>query len=185
MNRRIAAGTIGVALGGALVLGAAPAGAATVGSAAPAPSAKAAACDKAAWQGVVQGRPTQFKAGARGGDYIWHDSSGFHLRVTHAGDRKAVYSGAITANAPMRLERIKLEGKDSVALSADHKLIRFSFADYGHIDGINFHTDCASAVTFSKLAVGKSKLPASRVYLGAKRVHPHATPFTVHRRTAS
>ena len=55
------------------------------------------------------------------------------------------------------------------------------FADYGHIDGVNFHTDCAPYITVANLNLGSQHLPTDRVYLGASKAHPTRIPFTVHR----
>ena len=120
---------------------AAPAGAATA-----TPSAAAAACDRAPWEAKVQGAPKGFGAGSAGGDYLWHDTHGFHLRVTHGRNHdQRVYSGTINSSAPMRVERVKLEKGDSVKLAANRRSLVFVFANHGYIDGINFHTDCAKA----------------------------------------
>jgi hypothetical protein len=162
---------------------AAPAGAATSASAsASAPSAAAAACDRAPWEAKVQGAPKGFGAGSASGDYLWHDTHGFHLRVTHGKNHdQRVYSGQINSSAPMRVERVKLEKGDSVKLAANRKSLVFVFANHGYIDGINFHTDCARALTVSKLHIGSSNLTRSRVYLGHAKAHPAKVPFTVHR----
>lgn len=159
---------------------AAPAGAAPV-IASTNPSSTAAACDRAPWQPVVQGAPAGFSAGDRGGDYLWHDLTGFHLRVTHRNDGRQVYSGLITSSAPMRIDPVRLESGDVLRLSPDHRSFVFAFADYGRVDGVNFHTDCAATLTVSRLHVGSAALPASRVYLGHREAHPAAVPFTLHR----
>ena len=43
------------------------------------------ACGDTHWPASVQGVPTNLKSGGRAGDYIWHSSTGWHLRATHAG----------------------------------------------------------------------------------------------------
>jgi len=144
-------------------------------------SPSAAACDRAPWADRVQGTPTNFTAGSRGGDYLWHNATGFHLRVTHKNDNRVVYTGEITSPTPLRIDPVKLEKGDYVHLSATHKTITFAFVDYGHIDGVNFHTDCAAYLTVSHLNAGNLRLPADRVYLGAHEVHPAKVPFTLHR----
>lgn len=116
-----------------------------------------------------------------GGDYLRHTTQGFRLRVTHGGDHRGVYTGEITANAPMALSRVHLEHGDVVRLSVDHKAIVFAFADQGHVDGIDFTTNCATAVRVSHLDVGDTVLPAARVYLGTHRTHPTRVPFTLTR----
>ncbi|WP_375483841.1 hypothetical protein [uncultured Jatrophihabitans sp.] len=152
-------------------------------AATPAPSAKAAACDRAPWEGAVQGTPKSFSAGDRGGDYLWHDTHGFRLRVTHGKNHdQRTYSGVITASSAMRLDPVKLERGDVVKLSANRRSLVFVFANHGYVDGVNFHTDCATRLEVSRLHVGNSNLSASQVYLGAKRAHPKAVPFAVHRK---
>ena len=157
---------------------AAPAGAATA-----TPSAAAAACDRAPWEAKVQGAPKGFGAGSASGDYLWHDTHGFHLRVTHGRNHdQRVYSGTINSSAPMRVERVKLEKGDSVKVAANRRSLVFVFANHGYIDGINFHTDCAKALTVSRLHVGNRNLTRTQVYLGQAKAHPAKVPFTVHRR---
>ena len=173
-TRRIAllaaATTAGLAAG--LTGLAAPADAST-----PTPST----CDKAPWEAAVQGRPAGFGAGSPTGDYLWHNKTGFHLRVTHAKKDRRVYTGEIRASAPMRLERVRLEKGDQVILSHSRRIILFRFSNHGFIDGINFHTDCATSLTVRHLRVAGHPLATNHVYLGATKAHPAAIPFTVHR----
>src|SRR5439155_12601358 len=82
---------------------------------------------------ACRGRPAGFSGGDRTGDYLWHDATGFHLRVTHRGDRRDVLTGAMHADAAMRLRPVRLEGRDAVTLSADRRTLYFRFYDYGHI----------------------------------------------------
>jgi hypothetical protein len=140
-----------------------------------------AVCDRGPWGARVQGRPVAFDGGDRGGDYLWHDSTGFHLRVTHKGDDRAVYTGTLHSQDPMWIDPFHLEGADYVALSADRRTLTFRFADYGHIDGVDFHAGCSPTLTATELRVGGDLLPAGRVNLGATMRHPEQVPFTVHR----
>jgi hypothetical protein len=168
-----------------LALGALGFAAPATAAASTTPSPAAAACDKTAWEAKVQGAPHGFGAGSPSGDYLWHSSTGFHLRVTHAHHDTRVYSGVITSSAPLRMERVKLEKGDVAKLSANHRTITFVFANHGYIDGVNFHTDCASALTVSRLHVGNRNLSRGQVYLGATKAHPAHVPFTVHRRPSA
>jgi len=148
------------------------------------PSAAAKACDKTPWQAKVQGRPA-FHPGAKSGDYLWHDNTGFHLRVTHHTNDKIVFSGQILASAAMRLDPVHLEGRDTVALSADHRYLTFRFDNYGHTDGVDFHTDCAKALQVRYLHANGHAIWHDRINLGVKSAHPAKVPFLVHRvRTA-
>ena len=170
------AGTIGAA--GLLAL-AAPGGIAS--AATPGPSAAAAKCDAGAWASRIQGDPKNLKAGSHSGDYLYHDTHGMHLRVTQGSHSRTVYTGVVSSSAAMRIDPVKLEKGDSLKLSADHESFTFVFSNYGHLDGVNFHTDCASSITVSHLNKGSKTLPKDEVYLGAKKAHPSNIPFTVHR----
>ena len=148
MNVRLwfASAALGLATAGAaLVLPVSAAAASTTTSAATAPSvattaaaaSTAVACTDGHWPSSVQGVPTLFHAGARAGDYIWHDSRGWHLRVTHSGTARVVFSGRIVSSAPLDAAPVKLEGRDYVAVSADRKVITYRMVNYGRIDGFN------------------------------------------------
>ena len=178
-HRRLLVAAAGTAVFGAAAL--ALAGPATAATASPAPSAKAATCDAGPWAGRIQGEAPGFSAGARGGDYLWHDSHGMHLRVTHRTDSRDVYTGTITSSTAMRIDPVKLEKGDVARLTADHRTLVFAFSNYGHIDGVDFHADCATSITVAHLNEGNDRLPTSRVYLGATKAHPARIPFTVHR----
>ena len=182
-TRTLIAGGIcaAAATGIILIPGAANADTPTPSTTSAAPSAAAAACDRSPWGLRVEGAPADFSGGDRGGDYLWHDASGFHLRVTHKNDNRVVYTGDITSPTPMRIDPVKLEKGDVAQLSADHRTLSFAFADYGHIDGVDFHTDCAPHITATDLNAGDSRLTPDRVYLGRYELHPAQIPFTVHR----
>jgi hypothetical protein len=143
------------------------------------PTSDTAACT-GHWPASVQGVPVQWRAGARAGDYIWHDANGWHLRVTHVGSRLAVFSGRIVSEAPMSVSGAFLEGRDSFALSADKKVLTYRFANYGHIDGLNIRTECAAWIKFGG-ALSGTKLPVGRIWIGRAGVHPLQNPFVVRR----
>jgi hypothetical protein len=139
-------------------------------------------CDENGWELRVQGAPIGFDGGDRAGDYLWHGRDGFHLRVTHRGERRDVFAGYLHSDAPLALRPVRLEGRDAAWLSADRRTLGFRFYDYGHIDGVDFVTRCASRLTVAGLTVDGSPLPAGRVYLGHFRLHPAQVPFTIDRR---
>jgi len=132
------------------------------------------------WPRSVQGVPTLWHSGARGGDYIWHDLNGWHFRVTHATTSRRVFSGTIVSSEPLAEAPVKLEGRDFVALSADRKTITYRLYNYGRVDGFNFKTACAPSLTFTSFMSG-SKLPVNRIWLGHYNVHPLQNPFVVTR----
>ena len=72
------------------------------------------ACSETHWPRSVQGMPTTLKAGARAGDYIWHNSTGWHLRVTHPGTTKVIFSGRIVSTKPITFTPYRLEPGDTL-----------------------------------------------------------------------
>jgi hypothetical protein len=136
------------------------------------------ACDEGRWPASVQGQPASFVAGARAGDYIWHNATGWHLRFTHPGSARVIFSGTIVANAPLTVVPYRLEGSDTFALSADHKTLTYRFTNYGRIDGLDFRTACASRL-WIKGSMAGVKLPTGRIWIGRAGRHPLQNPFVI------
>ena len=180
-RRPLLGGLLGLLTLSALLVAPASALAADPTTAATAPTATAAAvCQDGRWPASVQGVPTLFHAGAAAGDYIWHDATGWHLRVTHRGTGRVVFSGRIVSSAPMRAAPVRLEGGDLFALSADRLTLTYRFINHGAVDGVNFQTACARRLTFSGSMAGV-KLPISRIWIGRANHHPLQNPFSVTR----
>ena len=135
-------------------------------------------CSETHWPASVQGVPSTLKAGARAGDYLWHSSTGWHLRVTHPGTAKVVFTGRIVSSAPMTFTPWRLEKGDTITLSADKKTLTYKFNNYGRIDGIDFKTACAQRLTISA-AINGRKLSPSRIWLGHYGRHPLENRFVV------
>ena len=135
-------------------------------------------CDEGRWPARVQGQPATFKAGARAGDYLWHDANGWHLRFTHPGKAKVTFSGTIVSNAALSVKGYKLEKGDSFHLSADHKTLTYRFSNYGKIDGLDFRTACASRLWFKGSMAGAT-LPVGRIWIGRGGNHPLQNPFVI------
>ena len=142
------------------------------------PAATFAACDEGRWPASVQGQPVVLTAGARAGDYLWHDANGWHLRVTHPGTTSRVFSGRIVANAALSVAPFRLESGDHFALSADHKTLTYRFVNHGRIDGLDFRTACASRLRIAGNAAG-TPLPTGRIWLGRAGHHPLQNPFVI------
>jgi hypothetical protein len=179
MQVRSAAMFRGLAIASVIAL-LAPAVIAPAGAAAATPTLESTTCTAGHWPAGVQGVPTLWHAGAQAGDYIWHDSTGWHFRVTHATSSRLVFTGRIVSSAPLDAVPVKLEGRDTVALSADRRVITYRLINYGHVDGFNFRTACATSLTFYGAAAG-TKLPITRIWIGLYNRHPLQNPFTVHR----
>jgi hypothetical protein len=139
----------------------------------------AATCDAGHWPASVQGRPT-FHAGSRAGDRIWHDSTGWHLRVTHPGTKAVVFSGTIRSDAALTVKGARLESQDSFTLSADQKSVTYRFVNHGQIDGLDFTTDCAKHLSFAGRMNGH-RLVIGRIWIGHRGHHPLQNPFAVRR----
>jgi hypothetical protein len=138
------------------------------------------ACTGGAWPLSVQGMPA-LHAGSAAGDYLWHDTTGWHLRVTHASTVGFGFSGTIRANRPLHVTGYRLESGDHFTVSADHLSVTYRFVNHGRLDGLNFTTACAT-----RLAVGGrmngSLLPVRRIWIGHAGRHPLQNPFVILRR---
>jgi hypothetical protein len=135
-------------------------------------------CSETHWPVSVQGVPTTLKAGGATGDYLWHDSNGWHLRVTHPGSAKVTFTGRIVSGTPISFKAVRLEKGDTITLSADKKTLTYKFYNYGHIDGIDFKTACAQRLGISA-SVNGHKLSTSRIWLGRHGRHPLENRFVV------
>jgi hypothetical protein len=132
-----------------------------------------------AWPADVQGRPSTFTAHAPAGAWMWHDAKGWHLRVTHATKVKRIFSGSMHASTAIRGVGYRLEGRDVVATSADHKTLVFRFTNYGWVDGVDFTVaGCAPKLTIALAMSGKA-LPASQIHLGGDASAATTSRFTV------
>lgn len=130
------------------------------------------------WPAAVKGVPATYHAGAKAGDYLWHDSRGWHLRVTKKTSERAVFTGRITADAPMTVRGAFLEREDSITLSNGGRTLTYRFVNHGHLDGIDIRTACASRLTVTG-SMDYVRLPASRVWIGAGGAHPLGVPFAI------
>lgn len=129
---------------------------------------------------AVNGAPANFHAGELGGAYLWHTTKGWRLRVTHRGHGKVVFTGTIHSQQPISYQGYRLERSDSVTLSGNRRTLSFRFVDYGGVDGIDFVDNC-SRNTVAGFARDGHRLPATRVFLGARGAHPTSDPFDLQR----
>jgi hypothetical protein len=169
---------LGLAFGAtvALLLTPATAAAATTGATA-SDGASTTACTGGSWPWSVQGAPA-FHAGSPAGDYLWHSSTGWHLRVTHVGTSPVVFSGTIRANRPLHVTGYRLEAEDSFTVSADGLSLTYRFRNHGGLDGLDFTTACATRLGVSGRLNG-TLLPVRRIWLGHAGRHPLQNPFVI------
>jgi hypothetical protein len=135
-------------------------------------------CDEGRWPTRVQGQPATFAAGARAGDYIWHDANGWHVHVTHPGSTRVGFSGTIVSNAALSVNGYRLESGDGFTLSADRKTLTYRFVNHGRIDGLDFRSACATRLSFRGSMAG-AKLPVGRIWIGRAGHHPPQNPFVI------
>ena len=176
MGRRPAALLALAVLSGAFLLPA-TASAATTTAAATDGATATAACTGGAWPAAAQGAPI-VHAGSAAGDYLWHDATGWHLRVTHVGTAAVVFSGTIHANRPLHVVGYRLESGDHFTVSADHLTVTYRFVNHGRLDGLNFTTECATRLTVGGRMNG-SLLPVRRIWIGHGGRHPLQDPFVI------
>ncbi len=143
----------------------------------------ASSADDGNWPLFADGRPTGLDAGGPAADYVWHDVTGWHLRVTHQNDHHQVWAGALTTTGTFSgADIVKLEKNDYVAVSADRHAIYFRFNNYGGIDGFDFRTHCAPSIRFDLRADGAQVNP-TEVIIGHSQRNPANVPFAVRRQS--
>lgn len=130
------------------------------------------------WPAAVAGVPATYHAGAKAGDYLWHDARGWHLRVTKITDSRAVFTGRITSDRPMVVRGVFLDSQDAFTVSDGGRTITYRFVNHGHLDGLDIRTACASRLTVTGSMDG-TRLPASRIWIGAGGAHPLGVPFAI------
>ena len=138
------------------------------------------ACTGGAWPYAVQGMPA-VHAGSAAGDYLWHDTTGWHLRVTHVGTAAVGFSGTIHANRPLHVHGFRLESGDRFTVSADGLSVSYRFVNHGALDGLDFTTDCATRLGVGARMNG-ALLPVRRIWIGHAGRHPLQNPFVILRR---
>jgi hypothetical protein len=137
--------------------------------------------DDGHWPGFVQGRPAGIDPKTTNATYMWHDGSGWHIRVTHRHTNLRTFSGQITTGGIFTgAKPVHLEKNDSFSVSSDKHVISFAFKNYGFIDGLNFYTRCAPSITFSFQSDGKPS-PPHNVVIGRKSTRPQMNPFIISR----
>ena len=152
--------------------------ASTVAAAAP---PDAAACPTTAWPANTLGRPIALRKSRAGGFHIWNEkaSGGWQAVAIADPGRPQLFEGRITANAPIVVQPIGLEGVDAVRVDGGNTVV-FSFRTARGGDGFLFFAPCASqlvvdvsvdgvALTGSDVLVGSAALPAPSVPLTITR----------------
>jgi hypothetical protein len=128
------------------------------------------------WPGAAAGRPAR-DPGVR----VWHDATGWHVRVTHNTLHDRVFEGVIrTTGEFVGVRPVRLEKNDYVVVGADHHSLAFRFNNYGGTDGFDFFTNCAPYLGFAFASDGHV-VPTVRISIGADSHHPFTDPFRIAR----
>ncbi len=168
----------GLVLGAATLAAlAAPAGALAAATTATTDGATTTTCAGDAWPAAVQGMPA-VHAGSAAGNYLWHDGTGWHLRVTHVGTGAVAFSGTIRADRPLAVHGYRLERGDTFTVSADRLSVTYRFVNHGGLDGLNFTSACATRLGISAKMSG-ALLPVRRIWIGRAGRHPLQNPFVI------
>ncbi|MDQ1462360.1 MAG: hypothetical protein QOI08_3844 [Actinomycetota bacterium] len=167
-------GALSAALVASSGVGAVVAGAATNPGAAPATCLPA--DHDGSWPGAAAGRPAR-DPGVR----VWHDATGWHVRVTHNTLHDRVFSGVIrTTGEFIDVHAVRLEKNDYLVVGADHHSLAFRFNNYGGTDGFDFYTKCAPYLGFLFASDGHV-MPTARISIGEDAHHPLTDPFRITR----
>lgn len=133
------------------------------------------------WPLWIQGRPLSLEAGAPNGYYFWHDADGLHIRTTTPADRLHPFQAVLTTDGAFRdVQKIRLEGADDIALSADRTRLVIKFHTWNGMDGVDFKIDGGHRLTLRLEEFGL-RVPTAKIYAGRYSVHPSSNPFTVYR----
>ncbi len=114
------------------------------------------------------------------GYWIWHDSAGWHLRVTHTGKTRLDFTGVVRTTNPATSHRVLAESRDRLVRSADRRTTSFRLTNYGGVDGFDLKAGCSATVSFALFAGGRPVAPAA-IHLGDDDAHPASSRFSVTR----
>ncbi|HLH27206.1 MAG TPA: hypothetical protein VK066_32200 [Chloroflexota bacterium] len=136
-----------------------------------------------AWPGVVEGRPTMFQPGARGGYYIWHnedEDTHWHIETTDRPGFNHLYTGAIRTDGTfVNVSGVQSEGDDWVRQEGNG-VLRFHFHTFSGIDGVRFSIDGGSTLAMN-LFRDDAPVALDRIYLGRDGSHPRSNPVRFNR----
>ena len=150
----------------------------TLGIAMPAASADTAPCVTERWSAAVQGRPAAHPD--QTGVYLWHSSTGWHLRVNEPGADRAVFTGTVRVDGRIDSIGRHLENRGEGTINLSPNAVAFRFVNYGGMDGLEFVTHCSNTITVN-VKINGATVPAEDVFIGHDGYHPASVPFTIGR----
>ena len=124
---------------------------------------------------------TDGNPGRNPGVTVYHDTHGWHLRVTHNSLHDRTFSGEIlTTGVLQNVKGVSLEKNDYIKVAPGGHGLVFRFNNYGHTDGIDFTTKCAPSLGFGFTSDGHV-VPAKNIAIGVTSRHPANDPFVIKR----
>ena len=141
----------------------------------------ASACPATAWPANTLGRPAALRKGRAGGFHIWNEkaSGGWQAVAIADPGRPQLFEGKITANAPIVVQPIGLEGIDAVRVEGGNTVV-FSFRTARGGDGFGFFAPCASQLVVD-VSVDGVPLAGSDVLVGSAALPAPSVPLTITR----
>jgi hypothetical protein len=122
----------------------------------------AGSCPVGNWPISMAGRPKALKAGkAAPGMYLWTETNLVKVLFVADATSPVTYSGRISADAPIAVAPVGLDGGDSV--KADGLVVTFSLKTSSALDGFNMNAPCATRFT---VEVDAGDAPPVTLFLG-------------------
>lgn len=131
-----------------------------------------------------EGRWSGYKVGQTRRYHVWHDTAGWHVRMTSG--KKVTFNGTVTVAGGKFVKLFGFENlefgndakkSDIGRINADRTRIDFRFVTNGGEDPFDFTvSDKATEVTFT-LRIENSDLPET-IFIGKQGQHPKEVTFT-------
>jgi len=132
-----------------------------------------------AWGPSYDGEPDALNPHHISGAFVWHDSSGFHLRTTTTGDEHT-FTGTIHTNGHfLGIDDRFFKNKDYYHYK-DQDTIEFQFTTDGRTVGIDFDVADGDFIAF-EIYMDGNKISPLQIFVGHNGWHPGDYKFTLDR----
>lgn len=142
----------------------------------------------AEWPSNMEWEPVTLIQQNLTGYYIWHDSSGIHLRVAATGGEKHIFNGVIETDG--RIENLmtktadindysRLSGSDTLKFQLSVSGQGTAISAETAMGAIDFNIFDGSFVKF-QLSMDGQKIDANQIYFGKDGWHPNNATFTIY-----
>ncbi|HBF39752.1 MAG TPA: hypothetical protein DDW50_20865 [Firmicutes bacterium] len=131
------------------------------------------------WPTNMEGEPVGLLQQHLEGYFIWHDGSGFHLKVVAADGVQHIFTGVIDTDG--RIENIMTKSSDSSdysRLTSDRETLKFQLSGVGQVAAIDFNVFRGRSVKF-ELSMDGKKIDVNKIYFGPDGWHPNNAVFSV------